>query len=288
MTVVQYSLPPLDGFAIRDLAQVAEKLRLFKQSGRRHIHYVFDFDRTLTTAPVGVDLTTWSPLDSLIPHEQRALHSEQAKHYQNMEFDGRLSEEDAIAWWALTFELYIQHGVKLDQIKQGLGQLKVRNGALELFRACQSANVPTIILSAGVGNVIEIITQEHNMQPTLILSNKLHFSEDGRLRDWDRDSLTHILNKHEKGNAELLSIREQRPLSVLIGDSLEDTQMIKGNDNVLRIRVGDRHHHGKANWDAYLKQSFEAGYDLVVQPEDLIPIVQLTEWLVGAAGPTKK
>jgi 5'-nucleotidase len=271
----------LDHFTVGNPSELAQKLQRLNTGGSERIHYLFDFDRTLTTSShFGKDVTTWDLLDGLIPKEARAAYDPISKHYQNLEFEGKLSEADAFDWWACSFEFYIQHGMKLDAIHKTLGQLKIRKGAQELFALCEKNNIPTIILSAGIGDVIDILMQEHDMKPTAIISNKLHFAADGQLIGWDADSLTHVLNKYEKGHVKLSTMRSERPFTILVGDSVEDARMVRGTDDVLRIRVGDRLPHEKPKWEQYLQTSFNAGFDLVANQEDLLPLVELTGWLV--------
>ncbi len=272
---------PLGGLTFRDPAGTPEKLRAFRAAAPDKLFCLFDFDRTLTTtAHLGKDVTIWDLIDGLIPAKEREAYEEASRQYQAMELDGRLTQDHALEWWALSFELYIEHGVKLEQIRKVLGGLKIRNGAAEMFKLCETAKVPAVILSAGIGNLIEIITEEHGMHPDAVLSTKLHFSEDGRMTGWDAESLVHTLNKHDKGHPRLAPIQAERPYTLLIGDSLEDARMVKGDEDVLRIRVGDHHWHNKSKWEEYLEQSFDAGFDIVVEQEDLLPVVELVKWLL--------
>jgi hypothetical protein len=117
------------------------------------------------------------------------------------------------------------------------------------------------------------------MHPTTILSTKLKLAEDGRITGWDPESVVHILNKHEKGHPKLSVLRNERPFTVLVGDSLEDARMVKGDDHVLRIRVGDRREGHEADWQEYLARSFAKGFDIVVEKESLQPVVRLAKWL---------
>lgn len=272
---------PLGGLTFRDPAGTPQKLRGFRAAAPDKLYCLFDFDRTLTTtAHLGKDVTIWDLLDGLIPASEREAYVKLSKQYQQMEMDGQLTQDHALEWWALSFEMYIQHGVNMEQIRKVLGELKIRRGAAEMFKLCETANVPTVILSAGIGDVIKIITEEHGMRPAAILSTQLHFSEDGRMTGWDADSLVHILNKHDKGHPKLAPIRAARPYTILVGDSLEDARMVKGDEDVLRIRVGDHHWSNKSKWEEYLAESFEAGYDIVLEQEDLLPVVELAKWLL--------
>lgn len=279
---------PLTGFTPNDRAKVAEKLRLFKDAGAHRLHYLFDFDRTLTSsADFGKDVTIWDLMDDLLPDEIRPAYDRLSKEYQRMESAGRLSEQDAQSWWALSFEFYIQHGMNLNEMRHAIGKLKIREGAIDLFNLCEANDIPTIILSAGVGNVIEMITEEHGIHPTTIMSTKLELAADGRITGWDPDSVVHVLNKHERGHAKLSRLAKERPYTILLGDSLEDAKMIKGEDHIVRIRVVDPHKIQITGEKRYLEESFDAGFDLVVK-ESLLPVIDLTKWLIAGSNRQSK
>jgi HAD superfamily phosphoserine phosphatase-like hydrolase len=279
---MKHDNPLLAPLTLNNRDETCDKLTRFRKASPNKLNYLFDFDRTLTTtAHIGKDITVWHLLDSLLPDEEHKKHRRLSSQYQAMELAGELTEDHALAWWTLSFEMYIQQGMNISQIRKVLGELKIREGAIELFALCESAGIPRVILSAGIGDVIEVITEEHGMRATSILSTKLRFAEDGRMIGWDPDSLVHILNKPEKGRSKLKSIQRERPFTVLFGDSVEDARMVKGSENVLRVRVGDWHWGDKSNWDEYVQSSFDNGFDIVVKQEDLKPLVDLTRWLIG-------
>jgi HAD superfamily phosphoserine phosphatase-like hydrolase len=267
------------GFIISDSAQVARKLRDFATAGPEKMYYLFDFDRTLTTSKhTGKDITTWQILHGLLPEEGKRKSTAIRTKYLAMEAAGLLSAKDTRQWSAAELKLHGMHGTSLQEVEQAARQIKLRDGTHDLFAACEQAAIPTVILSAGVRDVIEVIADEHRIKPTIILSIKLVVSEDGRVIGWQRGSMIHTLNKREKGNRELARLRQERPLAVLVGDTIEDAHMVDGDDSVLRIRVCDVFKEDLDNPVDYLQQSFNAGYDMVIEG-NLQPVVALTKWL---------
>jgi HAD superfamily hydrolase (TIGR01544 family) len=268
------------GFYVHNLAYVQQKLDNFARAGAKQISYVLDFDRTLTTSKhTGEDITTWYILHGVLPdmgqQEMNKLHDK----FQPMEVAGDLTENDALTWWNSALDLYVKHPVNISDISKAATRVQLRDGTTQLFRDCENVGVPTVILSAGVSDVIDIIVSARGINPTLVLSTKLVLAEDGHILGWDRGSMIHVLNKREQGNNELSRIRDARPYTILVGDSLQDVDMVEGAEDVLRIRMCDLKHPNRATRQKYLKQSFEAGFDMVLE-EDLEPLVRLNQWLI--------
>lgn len=277
------SVQPFDpkqpaGFILGEPKRVAQKLREFAAIGPDRMYYLFDFDRTLTTSKhTGKDITTWQILHGLLPEEgQRASRATRNK-YLALETAGLLSKKDTHKWSLTELNLHSTHGTSINEVENAARQIRLRDGTYELFSACEAAGIPTVILSAGVRDVIEVIAAEHRIAPTIILSIKLVVSDDGRVVGWERGSMVHTLNKREKGNRELACLRNDRPLTILIGDTIEDAKMVDGDESVLRIRVCDVFKEDQDNPSDYLQQSFSAGYDMVIEG-GLDPVVQLTQW----------
>ncbi len=265
------------GLTLTSPGKVCKKLEHFAQVGSEHIYYLFDFDRTLTTSKhTGDNPTTWQIMHDLLSDEERVTSDAIRKKYLTMELAGRMSAEDSRTFSSSMLDLHTNHGTNWYDIEKAARQVRLRDGSTELFAACDAAHMPTVILSAGIRNIIELIAREHAIHPTMLLSIQLQFAEDGRIIGWDKDSLVLTHTKHESVQQWLAHIRSARPYTVLIGDTVEDARIVEGDDTVLRIRVCDLK-NGENN-TAYRQESAAAGYDLIVE-EDLAPLVRLTEWL---------
>ncbi|HSX29372.1 MAG TPA: HAD-IB family phosphatase [Candidatus Saccharimonadales bacterium] len=279
MPVAPFDPTKPEGFIISNPTHIARKLRAMVAAGPQKIYYLFDFDRTLTTSKyTGSDVTTWHILHGLLPEAGKKQSAAIRSKYLAMEAGGLLSVKDTLAWSSSELKLHGTHGTNIKQLEAAARTIALRDGARTLFTACQTYDIPTVILSAGVSDVIEIIADEHRISPTIILSIKLVTAADGRVIGWQRGSMVHTLNKREKANRRLASLRAERPYTVLIGDTLEDANMADGDDTVLRIRVCDVLKEDEDNPVDYLQQSFRAGYDMVVEG-NLEPVVALTHWL---------
>jgi phosphoserine phosphatase len=259
---------------LSDRAAVAKKLLRFAQAGPEQIYYIFDFDRTLTTRRhTGDNTTTWQILHGLLSEDDRKISDAIRDKYLKLEDEGILTQADAHAFSSSVLDLHAARGTSRHAMEEAAKRIRLRDGSHNLFAGCETAHIPTVILSAGIRDIIELINQENDIHPTLTVSIRLQFDGDGHISGWDKDSMVLTNNKNESVKQWVSHITTARPFTVLIGDTLEDANMVTGDDKVLRIRVSDN-----TVDDDYLAKSFAVGYDIVIE-EDLEPLVGLTNWL---------
>jgi HAD superfamily phosphoserine phosphatase-like hydrolase len=272
MNGTQFNPHRPNGFSVADAGKVNDKLERFARAGISRTHFVFDFDHTLTISNVG----TWQLLYGLLPADGQKVSQATRTKYLAIEAAGGLSPDDARTWLASELDLHTMHGTNLQRIKEAAKAITLRDGTKELFDLCAQSDLPTIILSAGIHDVIDLILHEHDIKPTVVMSIKLHFSDSGDVIGWDSASMVNPHNKHETPNETFSHLRTERPYTILVGDTVADVAMAKGDENVLRIRICDP--ADETSLPAYLKQSFDAGYDLVLQ-HNFEPLIALVQWL---------
>ncbi len=262
---------------------VIQKLSAFADAGPKNLHIVADFDLTLTAGKNhGDNLGTWDVMDALMPPEGVQAHNAIYQSFRPTERAGKLTEAVAKEKWSETLDLITSYHMRIDDIEEAfLSVAALRTGAKELFDACASNDIPTVILSSGIRNVIEIMANHYSLRPNFILSNDLIVDDSGRVCDWDRETLIHVLNKHEMGHKELSSLRTMRPHVLLLGDVPADTMMVPGDDNVIRIRVLDPRKGETHNLRKEIEESFTAGYDLVTE-HSLEPVAEIVLQLTEA------
>jgi HAD superfamily phosphoserine phosphatase-like hydrolase len=271
------------GFTLSDPSIVIQKLTRFAQAGAEQIYFLFDFDRTLTTSKhTGVNTTTWQILHGLLSTEGQRMSDAIRDKYLALEENGNMTLEESHAFSTTLLNLHASHGTNRHDMERAAKQIRLRDGTEALFAACETAHIPTVILSAGIRDIIELIARENDIHPTLLVSIKLQFADDGRITGWDEDSMVLTNNKHESVKQWVSHITTARPYTVLVGDTLEDARMVEGKDTVLRIRVCDAPDTDNQKADAYRQKSFDAGYDMIIE-EDLSPLVPLTQWLAQEA-----
>lgn len=282
-TAADFSL--LNGFTYADEAGVSQKIRRFIQAGADELHFVFDFDRTLTVNQheTQEDVTTWRILGHHLPpigqQEDQTLY----KKYRSLEINDKLTEYDAIEWWTSILKLYQHYRVDMIKVEEDfLSRASIRPQATELFAVCEQRGIPTVVLSAGIRNVIEIWSRAYNVTPTLILSTALTLDKEGRIAGWLEDTLVHTLNKHEAGHAELTNIRSGRPKTIVVGDSMSDADMVSGEKDVLRIRIFDPRADESMSMSWVRQKTFEK-FDVMIESGNFWPLFNLMKAISGEA-----
>lgn len=261
-------------FQERKRKNILRKLKFFTGSERDKLHLLLDFDRTLTKSKneLGENVTTWEILRVHLPQEAQKEYQQFYKKYRRLETENKMAVSDAIIWWERILNLFQENELKwLDIAKDVEERMPIRLCTKELFKICEKKNIPTIIISAGIKDIIKLWCQRFEIDPTLILSTNLMFSSGGYMNGWDKDSLIHVLNKKEKGHKEVEKIKSKRPNSILIGDSLDDASMIEGEENVLRIAVYDPRKDDKIK----KVKEFTERFNLVIKDKTLCPIVEI-------------
>jgi 2-hydroxy-3-keto-5-methylthiopentenyl-1-phosphate phosphatase len=274
----------LKGFQYADPENVLRKLADFAMSGPDTIHVVSDFDLTLTAGKLpGQNLGTWDVMDALMPPEGVEKHSAIYNSFRPIELEGKLTSAVAQKKWAETLDLITGYHMNIDDVEEAfLSVAMLRDGAKGLFTICERFDVPTVILSSGIRNVIQLMTNHYKIHPAYILSNELTVDRaTHQVNGWQPDTLIHMLNKNEMGHNELSTLRKERPNVVLLGDVPDDAKMVTGND-VIRIRVIDPRKGEMHSPEVALQKSFEAGYDLVVE-HSLRPVATVMAWLVATS-----
>lgn len=261
------------GVYFKNKKEVVKKLRRFINSGKDKIHLLFDFDRTITVGKnrKGDDYTVWGALQELLSPEAKKEYFRFYKKYRKLEIENKLTNEDAATWASSILDLYASNGLKLSDVKKVSNKIKIRKYARGLFRICNKKGIPTIIISGGIKNVIELVCRRAKIRPTLVLSSVLDFSKNGHICGWERGSLVHMLNKKERGHKEIAGIKLARPNIMLIGDSLDDVIMADGKDNVLRVAVNNPRKDDKKDKMKELIKKF----DLVIKDESFLPVIKI-------------
>ncbi len=231
-------------------------------------YVVADFDRTLSE---GSSDSTWGVFANAnqVGEEYRQRRTALYNKYRPMEIDPNLSEEEkSIAmteWWQAHINLFYEYGVKEEAVKNAvaIGNLKYRDGAKKFLNKMKELNVPVIIVSAGIGNVIEEFLKNENdyFDNIKIVSNFIVF-ENGEFKEIAGE-IIHALNKnivnldeHSKHNLEEIKN------ILLLGDGFADLKMIPEEAKENAITIGFLDEKIEENLELYNK-----GFDIVLTNE---------------------
>lgn len=120
------------------------------------------------------------------PDLAKALQ-ELTQKYIPIEFDPHLSVEEKTPhmedWWRKSHEHIVQTKFTYEEIEQLVVNARVhlRDAAVEFVRSVEAHNVPLIVFSAGIGNIIEIILKKylgHVPQTLHVISNLMSFDDE--------------------------------------------------------------------------------------------------------------
>lgn len=256
-----------------------EKIDKIKQDGISKLHIITDFDKTLTKA--FVDGKKVQSSYSLL-REGNYLNNNFAER-SNKLFDQyhpfedsleplELRQKKMIEWWNANWSLMKECGLsKLDlQDIVDKDKFQAREGLSEFFKLTE--NLPVLIFSAGLGDLIKLFLEKHNLlTPNVhIVSNFCKFDEKGQVSEIPTQFI-HTLNKNEveiKNKPYYREIKD-RPNVILIGDRIDDLDMAAGipHKHILKI--------GFFNGDSKTLEEYNKHFDLVIEDKTLKEINNL-------------
>jgi len=137
-------------------------------------------------------------------------------------------------WWNSVHELAIQHKLKQSDLKQAVleSNIKLRPYAKETLQLLSAHNIPVLIMSAGIADVVSIRLKEDGLLTSnvAVISNKFRWNQDGTLCGFGE--LITSCNKTGCGNLTTPYWEKftDRPNAICVGDSAGDVDMTKGVD----------------------------------------------------------
>lgn len=277
---------------VRDPEVFARKWKKFTTDRLSKLIVIADFDYTLTPAYKPTDdqaLSTHSLLmgsDALGPQAE-IVAREIFEKYFPIEQSPTLTKEEKlpfmIEWWTKTHQLMLEHGVSKKAIEKAVeaSDITLREGFMEVFDLLARDNVPTLIFSAGLYDVIHAVLDKayaKTLSKTLpknvhVISNIMRFDEHDKLIGFE-GTLIHSLNKSASAILETDFWKqcqfEKRHNILLLGDSLGDSKMADGldfkEDEI--VRIGFLNDGADEKLDLYLQH-----FDVVLTNDSsLLPI----------------
>lgn len=205
---------------------------------------VSDFDRTITS---GISTNSWCVLDENksvcegYKIEMEALQN----HYHKIEIDPDVPDDikfkEMNDWWNKHLDLFIKYQFTEDlfhKTSSDKSVMELRKGFKRFLKLLKERNVPLVIISAGLTNVIKAFLIEHeiDLDNIYIISNEIYF-ENGVAKGIAHD-IIHSMNKSEVSlPSELKEELKTRRNVLLFGDNLKDYLMVdkENHDDVLEI-----------------------------------------------------
>ena len=235
-------------------------------------YLVIDFDKTITAKE---SLDSWAAsanpdiVGTQIVEEMDAL----CEKYEPIELSHTISksekEKHMEKWYGDCMNLYYKYGLTKENLIKSIKQSKLlfRKGAKEFLQKCFQNNIPVIILSAGIGNVIEQFLKENNcyFENMYIISNFIEFNTEGKMKKFNQANMIHTLNKTMEGHLpkQILQKLQDKEYAILIGDLVEDEQMIEKNKWNKTLKIGILNKKIEENLEVYQNH-----FDIVLTEED--------------------
>lgn len=220
-----------------------------------------DFDGTIT---VGNGDSSWSTIfkNPLVTKEFINECVNIYQYYHKYELDTKISLEEKNnkmrEWYEKNIETLIKYNITEDIINyasQNKELMKFRKGAKDFLQELYIKNVPVIIISAGVGNIIEqfLRNNECYFGNIYIVSNFLEF-ENNKVSGVKNNNLIHSLNKNEISLQNDLKEKISNRNCLLLGDNVMDIKMHTAKNDVLKIgfldeKIDERLEEFRENFD---------------------------------------
>ncbi len=227
-----------------------------------NMYVVIDFDRTITAKD---SEDSWDAAGKMLGEEFVNKSYKLYQKYRPIEQDYTITYKEKNKameiWYQSCMNLYYEYRLTKQKLEKSVLEsgLKFREGMQEFLKEMKQKEVPVIICSAGIGNVIEIFLRNKNCyyENMYIISNFLTFDKDGEITEY-KNKLIHTMNKTIKGNLpeEVQKKLEGRQYKLLLGDTIEDKQMIEESEIPNTITVGFLNDKIEQNLEKY-KEEFD-------------------------------
>ncbi|RCN51317.1 HAD hydrolase, family IE [Ancylostoma caninum] len=261
---------------VRDRSAVVEKLNAILKGGNEQLAANEKGQRCLGSHAVVNHL-----LLSLHPELTAEVNAVNAK-YVAIEYDPHLTKEEKmpymVEWWTKAHENYITYGIHRDDIERIVEEvsIRLRDGAGAMMKHLEAAEIPMLLFSAGIGNVIEAFLR-HQLgsipENIHIISNMLSFDEKGRVNACS-EPLIHVFCKDSTvipHDAPFFNDIAHRGNVLLLGDSLGDLHMDVGVDHSGTVlRIGYLNSNAEKLLELYLD-----GFDVVLVEDQTMDVPDL-------------
>ncbi|KAI9299794.1 pyrimidine 5'-nucleotidase [Cunninghamella echinulata] len=275
---------------IKNQIATAEKLSKIIQGGRSNLHFICDFDMTISKHWVRNKVTDALERNASshgVPARYDKLSPEFKKEtarlyntYYPIEIDKTMTFEEKvpsmIQWWMKAHEAMVKQNLTRQDIVNMVEQVNIelRAEVDKVLQKCRDLEIPFLVFSAGIGNIIEQILLKRQLyyDNMHIVSNMMVFNKDDICTGFN-DPLIHVFNKSEfqLESTPYYSLIQHRTNVILVGDSLGDLQMSQGIQHDLCLNIGFLNHDIE-----FLEPRYLQAFDIVIEGDaNMIPILEI-------------
>lgn len=258
----------MENVVISNPKRFEELKKKFREDSAKKLLILSDFDRTLTH--LFVEGERIPSMISILRSDEKYLGKEYClkaqelfNKYHPFEINSTLPLERKKKlmdeWWRSHFELLIKLKLNKKILERLVSckKIKLRKGAEDFFNLLKNCKIPLVIISAsGIGDAIPMLLKKEGklFQNIYIISNFFTWDKN-RNAIGIKKPLIHSLNKNEiiLKNFQFFEKIKKRKNVILLGDNLEDIEMVKGFDYNLLMKIGFLNENVKENLESYKK-----------------------------------
>ncbi|GAB4855198.1 hypothetical protein Ancab_023823 [Ancistrocladus abbreviatus] len=269
---------------VGDVQSLERKKAAIRAAGPTKLQVIADFDSTLTKYRINGQQGNSSHglLQQGNPeydNKRRQLYD----YYHPLEICPTIPIEEKTKlmeeWWGKSHALLIEGGLTCDAVRQSVANSRIafREGLVELFELLEEKDVPVLIFSAGLADIIEEVLRQklpRCFKNIEIVSNRMVFDDNGHLLAFKGKTI-HVLNKNEHALDMAAPVHDRigevdgpsfnyfsmkkRNNVLLLGDHIGDLGMSDGLSYEARISVGFLNDNVKESLDCY-RGAFDVVY----------------------------
>lgn len=222
-----------------------DKLKQLNETSIDDIYILTDFDGTITKSNSD---SSWASIFKNPKVSKKFVNTciKIFNHYHKYEIDENISLEEKISimneWYQKNIQTLKDFAITEEIINYATSEcmMTFRDGAKDFLKSMYDKKIPIIIISAGVGNIIEQFLIRNNCYYSniLICSNFLEY-ENGVVCGVKDNNLINPLNKNEIYLPKTISekINNKNNL-LLLGDSISDINMATNSSKKTVFKIG--------------------------------------------------
>ena len=274
---------------IQNIPKVKNLLRTIVSGGFTNLQVVFDFDYTMSRVHKNGEKLdcSWGVMENskLLPASYVKQTNELRAKYLPIEQDASMTAEEKtpymVEWYTKANLLLSECGAVKRDMFQGMikaSNVELREGTEKMMNELLKNNVPVLVLSAGLGDLVEEILRYYKVYHSnvKVVSNFLAYDTEGNIVGLAGDVI-HVFNKNEKSlkpvertnghveNVDLIDEIHRRGNVLLMGDSLGDPCMADGIENPSAVlKIGFLNHNITTDQEKIRLNKYMDAYDIVL------------------------
>ncbi|GMR39834.1 hypothetical protein PMAYCL1PPCAC_10029, partial [Pristionchus mayeri] len=238
---------------IRDREGTIARLNGLIDGGARDFTVISDFDHTLSRSH-DANGRKCAVTHEVFGHPERfpdlcekfAIFEKKYGSFEHLT-EGQERFEKMEAWWRESNAAIAERAVHRKELPELVAatNIQLRDGAAELIGHLEQREVPALIFSAGIGDIITVVLEQHlgRIPPNVhVVSNMMAFDEQDRNCGFSHP-IIHCFNKSGAmidKHSPVLPLISSRPHILLLGDALGDLGMAEGlsKEETSGVRIG--------------------------------------------------